>query len=61
MRRLLREEGNPGASGTLVAPPGRRTRARSSYYDFSSHYDFSSGDNVNSTTHGAWKYFVFTG
>ncbi|MGW4439397.1 YncE family protein [Streptomyces sp. NPDC004596] len=33
---------------------GRRMRARSSYYNF------SSGDNVNSTTHGAWKYFVFT-
>jgi hypothetical protein len=33
---------------------GYRFRVRSSYYNF------SSGDNVNSTTHGAWKYFIFT-
>ncbi|MFJ9835035.1 YncE family protein [Streptomyces sp. NPDC101169] len=33
---------------------GWRTRVRSSYYNF------SSGDNVNSTTHGAWKYYIFT-
>ncbi|MFF8948193.1 hypothetical protein ACF09I_05365 [Streptomyces sp. NPDC014940] len=55
MRRLLREKGNPGATGILVAPPGRRVRARSS------HYAFSSGDDVNATTSGAWNYFVFTG
>ncbi|MFE6282558.1 Ig-like domain repeat protein [Streptomyces sp. NPDC057877] len=34
---------------------GWRMRARSSYYDT------TSGDNVNSTTHGSWKYFIFTG
>ncbi|MER5684545.1 hypothetical protein [Streptomyces sp. NPDC002205] len=26
----------------------------------SSYVNNSSGDNVNSTTHGAWKYFLFT-
>jgi hypothetical protein len=26
----------------------------------SSYINSSSGDTVNSTTHGAWKYFVFT-
>ncbi|MFD4855891.1 hypothetical protein [Streptomyces atratus] len=31
-----------------------RMRMRSSYVNG------SSGDNVNSTTHGAWKYFIFT-
>ncbi|MFF9604443.1 hypothetical protein ACF1GY_19500 [Streptomyces sp. NPDC014684] len=61
MRRLLREKGDPGATGVLVAPPGRRMRARSSDYDFSSYYDFSSGDDVNATTSGAWNYLVFTG
>ncbi|GAA3124297.1 hypothetical protein GCM10010521_08980 [Streptomyces rameus] len=34
---------------------GWRFRVRSSYIDG------SSGDSVNSTTHGAWKYFTFTG
>lgn len=34
---------------------GWRFRVRSSYIDG------SSGDNVNSTTHGAWRYFTFTG
>ncbi|MGY0060158.1 Ig-like domain repeat protein [Streptomyces sp. LZ34] len=33
---------------------GVRARIRSSYVNG------SSGDNVNSTTHGAWKYFTFT-
>ncbi|MGW3244742.1 YncE family protein [Streptomyces sp. NPDC001070] len=33
---------------------GIRARMRSSYING------SSGDNVNSTTHGAWKYFIFT-
>lgn len=33
---------------------GYRFRIRSSYVDG------ASGDNVNATTHGAWKYFVFT-
>jgi hypothetical protein len=33
---------------------GIRARVRSSYINS------SSGDTVNSTTHGAWKYFVFT-
>ncbi|MDQ0831530.1 sugar lactone lactonase YvrE [Streptomyces achromogenes] len=49
-----------GANGksavTLEAPgeAGIRARIRSSYIDG------SSGDNVNATTHGAWKYIVFT-
>ena len=33
---------------------GYRFRIRSSYLDG------ASGDNVNATTHGAWKYFIFT-
>nr|WP_203690163.1 Ig-like domain repeat protein [Streptomyces sp. SID12488] len=33
---------------------GFRFRIRSSYLDG------ASGDNVNTTTHGAWKYFIFT-
>ncbi|MFC3573580.1 YncE family protein [Streptomyces yaanensis] len=33
---------------------GYRMRVRSSYYNS------TSGDVVNSTTHGAWKYFIFT-
>ncbi len=33
---------------------GYRFRIRSSYIDG------TSGDNVNATTHGAWKYFIFT-
>ncbi|MFJ6541754.1 Ig-like domain repeat protein [Streptomyces sp. NPDC091385] len=37
----------PGESGILA-------RTRSSYVNG------TSGDNVNSTTHGAWKYFTFT-
>ncbi|WP_243870128.1 YncE family protein [Streptomyces liangshanensis] len=39
--------GHPGESGI-------RARVRSSYVNA------SSGDTVNSTTHGAWKYFLFT-
>ncbi|MFG3494719.1 Ig-like domain repeat protein [Streptomyces sp. NPDC047928] len=41
---------NLGASGTS----GLRARIRSSYIDT------SSGDNVNYTTHGTWKYLYFT-
>ncbi len=33
---------------------GYRMRIRASYVNN------SSGDNVNTTTHGAWKYFIFT-
>lgn len=33
---------------------GYRMRVRSSYFNS------TSGDTVNSTTHGAWKYFIFT-
>ncbi|MFE7069680.1 hypothetical protein ACFU96_06295 [Streptomyces sp. NPDC057620] len=41
---------------TLEAPgeAGIRARVRSSYING------SSGDTVNSTTHGAWKYITFT-
>ncbi|MET8780165.1 Ig-like domain repeat protein [Streptomyces sp. NPDC004589] len=39
--------GNPGTSGV-------RARVRASYIDP------SSGDNVNTTTYGAWSYFYFT-
>ncbi|WP_327695811.1 Ig-like domain repeat protein [Streptomyces sp. NBC_00459] len=35
---------------------GFRFRIRSSYIDGAQ----ASGDNVNTTTHGAWKYFIFT-
>ncbi|MFF2331723.1 MULTISPECIES: YncE family protein [unclassified Streptomyces] len=49
-----------GTNGTSVVNLGHagqsgiRARVRSSYINS------SSGDTVNSTTHGAWKYFVFT-
>lgn len=41
---------------TLTGPheTGYKMRVRSSYVNS------SSGDTVNSTTHGAWKYFIFT-
>ncbi|MFF2997609.1 YncE family protein [Streptomyces sp. NPDC057950] len=39
---------------TGTPPTGVRFRIRSSYIDT------SSGDNVNSTTYGTWKYFIFT-
>jgi hypothetical protein len=39
---------------TGTPPTGVRFRIRSSYIDT------TSGDNVNSTTHGTWKYFIFT-
>ncbi|MFI6062017.1 YncE family protein [Streptomyces sp. NPDC051286] len=39
--------GHPGTSGL-------RARVRSSYING------TSGDNVNTTTYGAWKYFIFT-
>ncbi|WP_327354350.1 Ig-like domain repeat protein [Streptomyces sp. NBC_01304] len=51
------ELGTSGKSAvTLTGEPqtGIRLRARSSYVNG------SSGDNVNSTTHGSWKYFIFT-
>ncbi|MFG2559275.1 YncE family protein [Streptomyces sp. NPDC048496] len=41
---------NLGHAGTS----GLRARVRSSYING------TSGDNVNTTTHGAWKYFIFT-
>ena len=39
---------------TGTPPTGVRFRIRSSYIDT------TSGDNVNSTTHGTWKYLTFT-
>ncbi|MFJ1653216.1 YncE family protein [Streptomyces sp. NPDC088337] len=49
--------GTAGKSAVSLGAPGEsgiRARMRSSYING------SSGDNVNSTTHGAWKYFAFT-
>ncbi|MFJ4548544.1 YncE family protein [Streptomyces sp. NPDC088817] len=49
--------GTSGKSAVSLEAPGEagiRARMRSSYING------SSGDNVNSTTHGAWKYFAFT-
>ncbi|MFJ4691067.1 YncE family protein [Streptomyces sp. NPDC088766] len=46
-----------GRSAVRLEAPGEsgiRARMRSSYVNG------SSGDSVNSTTHGAWKYFTFT-
>ncbi|MEE4492360.1 Ig-like domain repeat protein [Streptomyces sp. BE230] len=48
-----------GTGGTVVTlegthETGYRMRVRASYVNN------DSGDNVNSTTHGAWKYFYFT-
>ncbi|GHH82166.1 hypothetical protein [Streptomyces capitiformicae] len=48
--------GTAGKSNiTLTGTPvtNMRFRVRSSYVDT------TSGDNVNTTTHGAWKYFIF--
>jgi hypothetical protein len=47
---------NGKSAVTLEAPgeAGVRARVRSSYIDG------SSGDSVNATTHGAWKYVIFT-
>jgi hypothetical protein len=49
---------DPSGKDTLVLtgtpPTGIRFRIRSSYVDT------KSGDNVNSTTHGSWKYLTFT-
>jgi hypothetical protein len=39
---------------TGTPPKGVRFRIRSSYIDT------SSGDNVNTTTYGGWKYLIFT-
>lgn len=49
--------GTSGGSGiTLTGTPTTDVRLR-----FRSEYrDTSSGDNVNTTTYGAWKYFIFT-
>ncbi|MEU3526431.1 Ig-like domain repeat protein [Streptomyces sp. NPDC038707] len=48
--------GNGKSAVTLIGPhdTGYRMRVRASYVDG------SSGDIVNSTTNGAWKYFYFT-
>ncbi|MFD7687735.1 YncE family protein [Streptomyces sp. NPDC059781] len=49
--------GTNGKSAVRLEAPGEsgiRARMRSSYVNG------SSGDTVNSTTHGAWKYFTFT-
>jgi hypothetical protein len=49
--------GTNGKSAVRLTAPGQsgiRARMRSSYING------SSGDTVNSTTHGAWKYFYFT-
>ncbi|MBV2354757.1 Ig-like domain repeat protein [Streptomyces sp. J2-1] len=49
--------GSDGRSAVRLEAPGEsgiRARMRSSYYNV------TSGDNVNSTTHGAWKYVYFT-
>lgn len=49
--------GTDGKSAVRLEAPGEsgiRARMRSSYVNG------SSGDSVNSTTHGAWKYFTFT-
>ncbi|MGW0573856.1 YncE family protein [Streptomyces tauricus] len=49
--------GTSGVSAVTLEAPGEsgiRARIRSSYINS------SSGDTVNSTTHGAWKYITFT-
>ncbi|MEU0383774.1 Ig-like domain-containing protein [Streptomyces chartreusis] len=46
--------GKDAATLDGTPPVGPRFRIRSSYIDP------KSGDNVNTTTYGAWKYFVFT-
>ncbi len=49
--------GSNGKSVVALEGPhrtGYKMRVRSSYVDG------TSGDNVNATTHGAWKYFIFT-
>jgi hypothetical protein len=46
--------GKDSVTLTGTPPIGPRFRIRASYIDT------SSGDNVNATTYGAWKYFVFT-
>ncbi len=41
---------------TLTGTPTTNVRLR-----FRSEYhDTTSGDNVNTTTYGAWKYFIYT-
>ncbi|MGW1550376.1 hypothetical protein [Streptomyces sp. NPDC002346] len=45
---------SPPVRAARAGKSGIRARVRSSYIDF------SSGGNVNSTTHGALKYFIFT-
>ncbi|MEV0239312.1 Ig-like domain repeat protein [Streptomyces sp. NPDC050674] len=46
--------GKDAVTLTGTPPIGPRFRIRASYIDP------TSGDNVNTTTYGAWKYFVFT-
>ncbi|MFF3878726.1 Ig-like domain repeat protein [Streptomyces sp. NPDC001978] len=50
----LSSYGNDSVVLTGTPPKGVRFRIRSSYIDT------SSGDNVNTTTYGSWKYFIFT-
>ncbi|WTI37795.1 Ig-like domain repeat protein [Streptomyces sp. NBC_00589] len=50
----LSSSGKSAVTVTGTPPTGYRFRVRDSYINA------SSGDTVNSTTHGAWKYFIFT-
>ncbi|WP_406382499.1 Ig-like domain repeat protein [Streptomyces sp. NBC_01618] len=50
----LGTSGKSAVTLTGTHDTGYRMRMRSSYVNG------SSGDSVNSTTHGAWKYFIFT-
>jgi hypothetical protein len=50
----LSSHGNDAVVLTGTPPKGVRFRIRSSYIDT------SSGDNVNTTTYGGWKYLIFT-
>lgn len=50
----LDSAGKSAVQVTGEPPTGYRFRVRDSYINS------SSGDTVNSTTHGAWKYFTFT-
>ncbi|MFI7401758.1 Ig-like domain repeat protein [Streptomyces sp. NPDC049541] len=51
---VLGSDGRDTLELTGTPPTGVRFRIRSSYIDT------TSGDNVNSTTYGTWKYFIFT-
>ncbi|WP_443031861.1 Ig-like domain repeat protein [Streptomyces sp. CA-210063] len=50
----LEADGRAAVELTGTPATGVRFRIRSSYIDT------TSGDNVNTTTHGSWKYFIFT-